>query len=33
MTPEIGAHLRELGGRICPDDEALRWFYQGGDAG
>jgi hypothetical protein len=28
MTPEIAEHLRELG-RICPDEDALRWFYGG----
>ena len=31
MTPDISRHLRELGSRICPDDAAVRWFYEGGE--
>ena len=31
MTKEISLHLRELGGRICPDPVAVNWFYDGGD--
>lgn len=31
MTGEISKRLRERGRRICPDPEALAWFYEGGD--
>lgn len=30
MTPEISRHLRELGSRICPDEAAVTWYYEGG---
>jgi hypothetical protein len=30
MTPEISEHLREVGARRCPDDDARRWLYEGG---
>jgi len=30
MTEEISRHLREVGGRICPDPAAVNWLYQGG---
>ncbi|SFI62287.1 sulfotransferase domain-containing protein [Albimonas pacifica] len=30
MTPEISRHLREVGGRICPDPQAVAWLYEGG---
>lgn len=30
MTPEISAHLREAGARICPDAQAVTWLYEGG---
>lgn len=31
MTDEISRHLREVGSRICPDQAAVNWFYQGGE--
>jgi hypothetical protein len=31
MTDEIATHLREVGGRICEDADALRWLYEGGE--
>ena len=31
MTKEISRHLREFGGRICPDPVAVNWLYNGGD--
>jgi hypothetical protein len=30
MTPEIAAHLRQIGSRICSDEAVLKWFYEGG---
>lgn len=30
MTDEISRHLREVGGRICPDASAVDWLYDGG---
>jgi hypothetical protein len=30
MTDEISRHLHEVGRRICPDEAAMTWFYQGG---
>lgn len=30
MTDDIAAHLRAVGGQICPDPAALHWFYEGG---
>ncbi|NOT46092.1 MAG: sulfotransferase domain-containing protein [Acidobacteria bacterium] len=30
MTPDIARHLRDAGSRICPDETAVRWFYEGG---
>jgi hypothetical protein len=30
MTDEIAAEVRALGREICPDEQALRWFYEGG---
>ena len=30
MTADIAAEVRALGREICPDEEALRWFYEGG---
>lgn len=30
MTDEIARHLRDVGGRICTDAEAVAWFYEGG---
>lgn len=30
MTDEIARHLREVGGRICPDAAAVDWLYGGG---
>lgn len=31
MTDEIATHLREVGGRICPDRAAVKWYYEGGE--
>ncbi len=31
MTKDISLHLREMGGRICPDPVAVNWHYDGGD--
>lgn len=31
MTEEISRHLRDLGRRICPDEAALTWLYEGGE--
>jgi aryl sulfotransferase len=30
MTQDISSHLRALGSRVCPDEEARQWFYEGG---
>ena len=30
MTAEISQHLRSAGRQICPDEGAVRWFYEGG---
>ena len=30
MTPKISEHLRSIGRTLCPDEAALRWFYEGG---
>jgi hypothetical protein len=30
MTDEISQHLREVGGQIFPDRDALDWLYSGG---
>lgn len=30
MSEAIAQHLRQIGTHICPDAEALRWFYEGG---
>ena len=30
MTPTIAEHRRALGSTLCPNDAALRWFYEGG---
>ena len=30
MTEDISAHLDALGRQLCPDDDARRWFYEGG---
>ena len=29
MTSEISEHLREVGARTCPDDDARGWLYEG----
>ena len=29
MTRKISEHLRAIGSRICPDEHALLWFYEG----
>lgn len=31
MTDDIARHLREQGSKIFPDQDALNWYYQGGD--
>lgn len=31
MTDDISAHLRQVGGRICPDAAAVDWYYEGGN--
>ncbi|MDX1803640.1 MAG: sulfotransferase domain-containing protein [Alcanivorax sp.] len=31
MTETIADHLRQSGRQICPDAEAVRWYYQGGE--
>lgn len=30
MTPEISQHLRTVGEKVYPDQDALGWFYHGG---
>ncbi len=30
MTDDIARHLRDVGGRICPDAAAIDWLYNGG---
>jgi hypothetical protein len=30
MTDDISLHLREVGGRMCPDAAAVDWLYRGG---
>lgn len=31
MTDEISQHLRQVAEQICPDTEAINWYYQGGE--
>ena len=30
MSRAISDHLRNIGGQICTDPRALRWFYEAG---
>lgn len=30
MTDEISRHLRQVGSRIFPDQQAIEWYYEGG---